>query len=325
MRFGNPFLLNALWLLPIVWALLAFLLRRRQQKMGQFIEQGLLEKVASEFSLVSLKRKNWLLLAGLMFLIVALARPQWGYVIEKVKQEGLDIILAVDVSKSMMTQDVKPNRLERTKLAIKDLLKKVNGDRIGLMAFAGESFVMCPLTVDYGGFSMSLDDLSLESIPAGGTNIAKTIKEAMKTFGSEQLKYKALVILTDGEEEQGDALAVAREAKAKGIRIFTIGIGTKEGDLIQVPQEDGSLGFLKDNQGNFVKSRLNEELLQKIAYETSGAYVRSSGAEFGLDYLYTNELSKWAKRSLEEKTQKKFHEQYQWFLAAAIICILLTM
>jgi Ca-activated chloride channel family protein len=325
MRFANPAVLNYLWLLPVVWLTLRFFLVRRQKKMSQVIEQGLLDQVTYEFSLIRLQRKNYALLACYFCLILALARPQWGFVVEKVKQEGLDIVIAVDVSKSMMTQDVKPSRLERSKLAIKDLLKKINGDRIGLMAFAGEAFLTCPLTVDYAGFSLSLDDLSINSIPVGGTNIEKVIREAFKTFGSEQLKYKALVIITDGEEEQGHALTAAKEAKEKGIRIFTIGIGTKEGDLIQVPQSDGSMGFLKDDQGNFIKSHLNEDLLQQIAYETGGAYVRSSGAEFGLDYLYTHELSKWAKRSFEEKEQKKYYEQFQWPLLLALIFLFLSL
>ncbi len=312
MRFQNPYILNWLWLLPLFWLLLNSFLSNRQKKMEQFVEQGLLTQVFDRFSINHLKKKNYAILACICCLVFALARPQWGYTIEKVKQQGLDIILAVDVSRSMLTSDVKPNRLERTKLAIKDLLKKTQGDRLGLMAFAGEAFMTCPLTVDYSGFSMSLDDLSMNSIPMGGTNIAKVIGEALKIFGGEQLKYKALVILTDGEEEQGDALKAARQAKEKGVKIFTIGIGTKEGDLIQVPGEDGSMGLVKDAQGNFVKSHLNEDVLQRIAYETSGAYVRSSGAEFGLDYLYTHELSKWAKRDFEEKTQKKYYEQFQW-------------
>src|SRR5262249_32215729 len=159
------------------------------------------------------KKKNWMLLGAYLFLILAMARPQWGYQIEKIKQEGLDIVLAVDVSRSMLTQDVKPNRLERTKLAIKDLLKEINGDRFGLLAFAGNAFLLCPLTVDYAGFSLSLDDLSPESIPLGGTNIASAINEAIRIFGSSQLKYKALVLLTDGEEEQGEALAATRKAR----------------------------------------------------------------------------------------------------------------
>jgi Ca-activated chloride channel homolog len=325
MRFANPFLLNWLWLLPVLWLALKFILKRRQQKMAKVIEQGLIDQVTSEFSLAKLKRKNYALLACYVFLVIALARPQWGFTIEKVKQQGLDIILAVDVSKSMMTQDIKPSRLERSKMAIKDLLKKVHGDRIGLIAFAGTAFMTCPLTVDYSGFSMSLDDLRIDSIPVGGTNIERVIKEALRTFGTDQLKYKALVILTDGEEVQGNALEAAKQAKEKGIRIFTIGIGTKEGDLIQVPQEDGSKAFLKDEQGNFVKSRLNEEVLSKIAYETGGAYVRSSGAEFGLEYLYTQELSKWKKRDFEEKTQKKYYEQFQWPLGLGILCLMLSL
>ena len=325
MRFANPYLLNWLWALPVVWFLLKIFLRNRQKKMALFADRGLLDQITHEFSLKNLKRKNWFLLFSLLFLIVALARPQWGYVIEKVKQQGLDIILAVDVSKSMLTKDVRPNRLERTKLAMKDLLKKINGDRIGLMAFAGEAFMKCPLTNDYAGFSMSLDDLGADSVSLGGSNLARAIEEALKIFGKDQLKYKAFVLLTDGEEQQGEAVAAAKKARELGVKIFTIGIGTKEGDLIQVAGSDGSLEFLKDDHGNFVKSHLNEELLQKIAYETSGAYVRSSGAEFGLDYLYTNELSKWAKRSFEERSEKRYYEQFQWPLALSIILLMLSL
>lgn len=323
MRFANPQLLHLFWFLPLLWLMLVLLLKRRRQKAGAFVAQGLLDKVAVDFSLTRLRSKNIFFLLSCVFLILALARPQWGFVMEKVRQEGLDILLAVDVSKSMMTQDVRPSRLERSKLAIKDLLKKIDGDRVGLMAFAGEAFVLCPLTVDYAGFAMSLDAMDMGSIPRGGTNIARTIKEAIKTFGQKDLKYKALIILTDGEEEEGDALAAAAQAKQLGVRIFTVGIGTKEGDLIQIAREDGSREFLKDAQGNFVKSRLNEELLQRIAYETSGAYVRSGGAEFGLEYLYTKELSRWAKRGLDERIEKRFYERYQWPLFLGAICMVL--
>ncbi len=325
MRFANPYLLNWLWILPALWLLLRWFLHNRQKQMARFVDYGLLDNVTQDFSLNKLKRKNWCLLVALFFLIIALARPQWGYAIEKVRQQGLDIILAVDVSKSMLTKDVRPNRLERTKLAIKDLLKKIGGDRVGLMAFAGEAFMKCPLTNDYAGFSMSLDDLGVDSVPLGGTNLARTIEEGLKIFGKEQLKYKAFVLLTDGEEVQGEALAAAKKAKELGVQIFTIGIGTKEGDLIQVPGADGSMEFLKDDHGNIVKSHLNEDLLQKIAYETSGAYIRSSGAEFGLDYLYTHELSKWAKRSFEERSEKRYYEQFQWPLALAIIFLILSI
>ncbi|MEI7999031.1 MAG: VWA domain-containing protein [Candidatus Omnitrophota bacterium] len=325
MRFANPIILHWLWLLPALWLMLYWFLRRRYQKMTRFAFKGLLDELTPASSFRALKRKYYVLLGAVAFLVFALARPQWGYVVEKVKQQGLDIILAVDVSKSMLTSDVKPNRLERSKLAIKDLLKKVNGDRLGLMPFAGEAFMMCPLTFDYGGFASSLESLSVESIPLGGTNIASTIKGALKAFGTEELKYKALVILTDGEEEQGDALAAALEAKKKGIRIFTIGIGTQEGDLIQVVNSEGALGFLKDEQGNYIKSHLNEGLLQRIAFETGGAYVRSSGAEFGLDYLYTHELSKWAKRNLQEREQRRYYEQFQWPLAVGIILLGLSL
>lgn len=325
MRFANTALLNWLLILPILMVLFDFLLSRRQKKMSKLVDQKLLDQVTYEFSLKQLRNKNYALLACVFCLIVALARPQWGFVTEKIKRKGLDIILAVDVSKSMMTQDVMPNRLERSKLAIKDLLKRINGDRLGLIAFAGQAFMICPLTTDYAGFAMSVDDLSIQSIPVGGTNIEKVIQASLRAFGNEDLKYKAVVILTDGEEEQGDALAAARQAKKKGVKIFTIGIGTKEGDLIQITQEEGRKEFVKDQDGNFVKSSLNEDLLQKIAYITGGAYVRSRGAEFGLDYLYTHELSKWAKREIEEKEEKKYHDHYQLALGLGLMFLWLSL
>ena len=179
-----------------------------------------------------------------------------------VKRHGLDIMVVIDVSKSMLTQDVLPSRLERTKLAVKDLIMKLNGsDHIGLIAFAGDAMVMCPLTYDYNGFLLSLDDLSTDSIPRGGTNISQAIDESVKAYQGMADSDKAVILVTDGEDEEGDALEAARRAREKGVRIFTVGVGTREGDLIQVTNADGQTEFLKDADGNVVKSHLNENLL----------------------------------------------------------------
>jgi Ca-activated chloride channel family protein len=262
-------------------------------------------------------------MAAFVFMVAALSRPQWGYQIRPIKRHGLDIMVAIDVSKSMLTRDVQPSRLERSKLAIKDLVMKLNGsDHIGLIAFAGDAMVMCPLTYDYNGFLLSLDDLSTDSIPRGGTDISDAIEESIRAYQGRPDSDKAVILVTDGEDEEGDAVAAARKARAKGVRIFTVGVGTREGDLIQVTNADGQTEFLKDGNGNVVKSHLNENLLQQIAYITGGAYVRSGGAQFGLDYIYEQQLSKLKKHDEQEKMAKLYDERFQWPLTLAFLLLL---
>jgi Ca-activated chloride channel family protein len=262
-------------------------------------------------------------MAAFFFMVAALSRPQWGFSVSPVKRHGLDIMVVIDVSKSMLTQDVKPSRLERTKLAIKDLVMKLNGsDHIGLIAFAGDALVMCPLTYDYNGFLLSLDDLSVDSIPRGGTDISQAIDEGVNAYKGMADSDKAVILVTDGEDQEGDALQAARKASEKGVKIYTVGVGTREGDLIQVTNADGQTEFLKDADGNAVKSRLNENLLQQIAYITGGAYIRSGNTEFGLDYLYDRQLSKLKKHDAETKMARLYDERFQWPLTLAFILLL---
>jgi Ca-activated chloride channel family protein len=322
MRFANPYILNFLWLLPVLTAGMTALLFRRKRFMARFVAANLLDDVASNWSYGRHRLKNILLIIVFLLSITALARPQWGYQWEEVKRKGLDILLVVDTSKSMLTQDVKPNRLERTKLAVKDLIKNLKGDRIGLVAFAGDAFMMCPLTADYGGFLLSLNDVDSSIIPRGGTNLGGAIDEAMRGYEKTPSQFKVIVVVTDGDNLEGDPLAVARKAKENGIKIFSVGVGTQEGDLVRYQDERGQWQFFKDEQGNFVKSRLNENLLQRIAYETGGAYVRSSGAEFGLDYIYQQHLSRLEKRDIQDKMQKKYYERFQFPLALALVFLL---
>jgi len=227
------------------------------------------------------------------------------------------------VSRSMLTQDVSPNRLERARLAVKDLIGRLKGDRIGLIVFAGDAFLACPLTSDYGGALMSLEAVDTRSVPRGGTNIASTIREALRIYDEGGMNHQVFVILTDGENLEDDPLALARQAKEKGIRIYTIGIGTGEGELIRVPDGQGGYEFLKDDQGNFIKSRLNEGLLQEIAVSTGGLYVRSGGAQFGLDVIYEREFSKLEKVELERRMERRYFERFQWPLSVAVIFLIL--
>jgi len=326
MTFANPQAWTLLWLLPLIAAGLHFFYLHRCQVASRFVAEHLQDELAQGFSKKRYRLKAIFIMAAFILMVVALSRPQWGFTIQPVKRHGLDIMVVIDVSKSMLTQDVKPSRLERTKLAIKDLIMRLNGsDHIGLIAFAGDAMVMCPFTYDYNGFLLSLDDLNVDSIPRGGTDISQAIDESIKAYKGMPEADKAVVLVTDGEDQEGDAIAAARRAKGKGIKIFTVGVGTREGDLVQVSNADGQTEFLKDTEGNVIKSRLNENLLAQIAYVTGGAYIRSGATDFGLDYLYDRQLSKLKKHDAEVKMAKLYDERFQWPLTLAFIFLLAEM
>ncbi len=323
MRFAHIQMLYALWLVLPLGFFFIWGYKHRRKILSRFAQTSLLRELSDNHNDSKERGKYILLLLTFILCISALARPQWGFEWMEIKRQGVDILLVVDTSKSMLTRDVKPNRLERTKLAVQDLLKKLEGDRIGLMAFAGEAFMTCPLTSDYDGFLLSLNDLNADTIPQGGTNIAKAIDEAMKGYTDTAFKNKAIILITDGEEIEGDALTAAKKAKDAGVKIYTVGVGTKEGELIQINNEQGESEFLKDKDGNFVKSRLNEPLLREIALSTEGVYVKASGAQFGLDLIYEHDLSKMEKRELESKKEKKYHERFQFPLSLAVLLLVM--
>lgn len=321
-HFAQPQILAAYEGLVILGIFLFWGLSQRKKILERFADKRLLPQIIPAFAPRRLMEKNILMIGVFFFAILSLARPQWGFEWQEVKHRGLDILIAVDTSKSMLAADVKPNRLERTKLAVKDLIKNLKGDRIGLIAFAGDAFMVCPLTSDYGGFMLSLDDLSAQTIPRGGTNVSRAIDQAIRGYDQTPSQYKAIILITDGDNLEGDPIGSAKKAKENGIKIYCIGIGTPEGELIQIADEKGQKEFLKDRHGNFVKSRLNEKLLQKIASTADGIYVRSVGAEFGLDYIYTHELAKWQKRDIEEKMKKHHFDRFQIPLSIAFALLL---
>jgi len=314
-----------IWLWAVI-GLVFFLIwanKRRTKILQSFTQEHLLKDIAFHFNPKKTRVKNILLVAVVLFAVLALLRPQWGFQWQEVKRQGIDILVVIDTSKSMLTQDVKPNRLERTKFAVLDLLKKLRGDRIGLIAFSGEPFLICPLTVDYGGFQISLNDLNIGTIPRGGTNIAKAIREAIKDYGEISSKHKAVIIVTDGDNLEGDPITAAKEAQEKGIKIYCVGIGSAEGELIQIRNSRGELVFLKDSDGNIVKSRLNERLLKEIALITGGVYVKASGSQFGLDLIYDQELTKFEKREIEVTMEKKYTERFQFPLGIAALLLVI--
>lgn len=323
MKFGNPEAAYYLWLLVFLLIFYLWALKRRRRLLEIFAEARLIDRLTVSVSAGKRNFKMFLTGAAVFLCVISLMKPEWGFHWKEVKARGLDIIIAIDTSKSMLTQDVKPNRLERSKLAVKDLVKKLKGDRIGLIAFSGSAFLQCPLTLDYSGFTLSLDDLSADTIPKGGTSISSAINVAAKSFETGPEQHKTLIIIADGEDHEGDPLGEAEQAKKAGITIYCIGIGTKEGGVVPVVDENGRKSYLKDREGNVVKSRLDETTLQKIALSTGGGYIRAQGMDFGLDTVYEEKLSKLEKTEFEGRMVKQYEERFQFPLLIALLLLLI--
>ena len=321
MKFSNLQYIHLFWLIPVLVLFYIWAFSSRWRTLEAFAEAPLIPNLTVSVSLFKQKVKAFLTVIAMFFLVLALIGPKWGFRWQEVKRRGVDIMVAIDTSRSMLTPDVKPNRLERAKLAVKDLLNLLEGDRIGLIAFAGSAFVQCPLTLDYGACALTLNRINTTIIPRGGTNLADAIQTAMDAFGTNGDKHRALIIITDGESHEGDAEATAKEAAETGIKIFCVGIGTKAGELITITDEDGSPTFLKDRGGQVVKSNLNEVALQKIALTTGGSYVKASGANFGLDVIYDEKIAKMEKKELESQLQKRHEDRFQIPLIVAFLLI----
>jgi len=265
--------------------------------------------------------KRVILVLAVAFIFVALARPQMGFQWKEVKRKGIDILVAVDTSKSMLAEDVRPNRLERSKFGIMDFVSKLEGDRVGLLPFSGTAFLMCPLTLDYDAFKNSLDALDTQIIPQGGTDLASAIVEAEAAFNNDA-NHKILVLVTDGEDLEGEALSAAAEAKKRGLTIYTVGVGTPSGELIPLTQGGKDGAFVKDEKGHPVKSQLDETMLQKIAQTTGGRYEPLGQQAEGLEAIYREKLSLVPKHELAERMQRVPIERFQWPLMVALLLLL---
>ncbi len=326
MKFADP-----IWLIAglaviagMFWLYRRFDLRQRAA-LAEFASSHLLAKLTASFSPGRRLVKRALFVAALAFTFIALARPQLGYHWEEEKQRGIDILFAVDTSKSMLTQDVTPDRLTRAKLAIIDLVKKLDGDRVGLIAFAGAAFLQAPLTLDYDAFLESLDAIDTGTIPRGGTDISSAIHEAQVAFSKEGTNRKILVLVTDGEDLEAKGIEVAREAAKDGLAIYTVGVGSPDGGLIPIAGTNGGTDFVKDASGQFVKSHLDESTLKKIAEATGGLYEPLGQQGQGLQTIYDQALAPLPKQDLASERLRVYDERFQWPLAAALACLLAGM
>lgn len=322
-RFGNTYYLTLYWLIPALIVFYVLVFKAKKRALQKFGNLELVQKLSQSTKRARQYLKISLLLAAIVFIILALARPQLGTRLEEVKREGVDILVAIDVSNSMLAQDVSPSRLEKAKHEVATLINRLRGDRIGLIAFSGVAFVQCPLTLDYGAAKIFLDIMDPSLIPTPGTAIGQAISKALETFDQRERKYKVLILITDGENHEGDVFNVIEEAERQGVVIYTVGIGTPQGEPI--PWDEGSAsgrGFKKDRQGQVVITRLDEVTLEKIALQTGGKYFRATSGEEELDQIYES-IAKMEKKELGSLQFSQFEDRFQYFIALAIILLML--
>jgi Ca-activated chloride channel family protein len=312
-------------LLGVLGFLIFYILAHHKDKkaMERLAAVELRAGLLSSFDMKRRMIKVILALTALTLMIVALMRPQWGFYWREGRLSGLDILIAVDVSRSMLTEDVKPNRLDLAKEAVRGFVRQLRADRVGLIAFSGQSFLACPLTVDYAGFILSLEDLGTDTVPRGGTSLSSAIQEALTDEERKGIKNRTLILLTDGEDHEGDALRLAEKAHREGLRIFCAGIGTVEGGPIPIHSADNAKEFLKDETGRVITSALNEGLLKKIALNAGGSYIREKGGESGLKRVYETHLSSLEKSEFEGRMKKEYKQWFQIPLAMAFFLLML--
>lgn len=323
MKFANISYFHLFWLLLAMAGFYIYIFKNHQKLLARWGDLPLVAKLISRVSFGKRRLKVILLLTAIFFIIITLAQPQWGYHWEELKRKGIDIVIALDASKSMLADDIKPDRLSAAKLELSDLLKVLQGDRIGLVAFAGTSFLQCPLTLDYGAFKLFLDNIDTDIIPQPGTDIGGAIRKAIGAFGKESKKHRAVILITDGEDHSGVLETATQEAKIEAIPIYVIGIGSREGTPIPIIDEGGNKTYLKDKNGNIVLSKLDDLGLKKTALTTGGAYIDAGSGTMALDKIYTERIRKLEKKELESAKRKIYENRFQWPLLIAFMLLVL--
>lgn len=319
MTFFRTEMLFLIWVVPGLFLAIVYGMRRRREIMSRFASAHGLGVIAPE----AVGRRRWLkgslLMATVLFTVLALSGPKYGYRWQEIRQEGVDIIIALDCSRSMTVTDIQPTRLERAKREVFDLLAMLEGDRVGLVAFAGTAFLQCPLTLDYDAFNLFLNALSADYLPVGGTDITGALAAALNSFDPKSASDKAVILITDGENTgDGDPVKAAESLKERSIKLFCIGVGGNDG--VPIPAPDG--GFKKDRAGQIVLSRLDEHTLKQMALVTGGTYVRSVAGDMDLDAIYMDEIrTKMEAQTLLSGRKQVWEDRFQWPLAVALLCL----
>jgi Ca-activated chloride channel homolog len=319
MRFGNPELFLLLLCIPVIIGFFLWVHQRRKAALARFAHTGLIEKLTPG-SVFSRQVIQWTLFTAVfLFLVLSLVRPRFGVKMELFERRGIDLMVALDISESMLAEDIAPSRLERAKYEIAKLFDLLKGDRTGLIVFAGESFVQCPLTLDYGAAKMFLDAVATGWVQIQGTALADAIKQATEAFRSKEHKYKVLILITDGEDHEGNAEEAAKAAASEGVIIYTVGVGSESGVPIPVSRGGGSVVYKKDKEGNLVMSRLEPVTLEKIAIEGHGKYFHA-GTDLDLLRIMA-EIERMEKKQLGSSRLNIYEERYQIFLFIAIVLL----
>lgn len=326
-RFNHIEVLLLFWAVPLLAGCFFYAAHKRKQALARFAAANLLSRLADSISPAKRRRKAAILIAAFVFGVLAAARPAWNPVPETVARKGRDVVFLLDVSKSMMAEDLAPNRMERAKLSIADCIDKLRGDRVALVAFAGTAVVKCPLTLDYGFFRMMLEDVSPGSVSRGGTMIGDAIRKALdQVFDNMGTKYKDIILITDGEDHDSFPEQAAAEAGQRGVRLIAIGIGDEnEGRRIPITDESGNRTFLKYN-GREVWSKLDAETLRKMVNSTPGGrYLNVATGTTDLGDVYLKLIASAEKKDLRSETVMRYDEKFQVFLAVMILLLFVEM
>lgn len=316
-RFEDPTYLYLLILLPILIAIRMYGLRKRKKQLAKFGDPVLLKRLMPDVSVARMEVKFWLMLTAIALLIVMLARPQMGTKINQEQRQGIEVIIALDISNSMKAEDVTPSRLDKSKMLVENLVDNFTNDKVGLTVFAGDAFVQLPITSDYVSAKMFLQNIDPSLIAAQGTNLAEAIELSSKSFTKQDKVGRAIIVITDGEDHEGGATEAAKEAKKNGMRVFVLGVGSPKGS----PIPDGNGGYMKDNTGQEVMSALNEDMCKQIASAGGGAYIHVDNNNIAQQQL-DNEISKLQKGDILNVTYSEYDEQFQ---AVGILTILILI
>lgn len=316
-RFEDPTYLYLLILLPILIAIRMYGLRKRKKQLAKFGDPVLLKRLMPDVSVARREVKFWLMLTAIALLIVMLARPQMGTKINQEQRQGIEVIIALDISNSMKAEDVTPSRLDKSKMLVENLVDNFTNDKVGLTVFAGDAFVQLPITSDYVSAKMFLQNIDPSLIAAQGTNLAEAIELSSKSFTKQDKVGRAIIVITDGEDHEGGATEAAKEAKKNGMRVFVLGVGSTKSS----PIPDGNGGYMKDNTGQEVMSALNEDMCKQIASAGGGAYIHVDNNNIAQQQL-DNEIAKLQKGDILNVTYSEYDEQFQ---AVGILTILILI
>ncbi len=325
MRFHDPAVIGYLLALVLVLGFFFYLIERSYRKTSaRFAEKEMLAKLTAPYRDKFRIVRAILDITAVILIGLAIARPQWGALWKQKPPDGIDILFALDMSKSMLARDIQPDRLSYAKREIISFVEDLEGDRVGLVGFSGDAFFFCPITPDRTGFFDSLENAGIESIERGGTSIEAAITEGIKALSSAY-SDKVLILISDGEATEGDAVQAADAAKKAGVEIDCIGIGTTEGIGINYVDEKKEQHIVKDQSGHPVTAKLDEVMLESVAAATGGIYVHAAPGNFGLEKIYKERLSKIKKRQADESLLRTYQEQFQYFLILAFGALLISM